>query len=128
VREALERQWPGHRQVDVRPFHASRTMETNLSGIINYANKHLCTTDYYDGETGEITPREWETSWLGIYYAWLHGWSRGFHSTRISIKPKTFKVHQDADCVVEEDIDSSPLPIVYSSSHFDRDYITGVWK
>lgn len=123
VGEAFRRQWPGHRQVHLRPFHVDRALTANISGVINYGNKHACTTDYYDAETGEITPREWDTSWLGTYYAWLHGWSRGFQSLRVSVRAAKPKRVLDLTTNSNEEIELEPLPFVHSSSHFDRDYI-----
>ncbi len=123
VRAAFERKWPGHKRVDVEPFWADQTLNQNLGRIINYACKHTCTTDYYDAETGEITPCEWETSWLKDYYTWLSEWSRGFQATRIFLRAKKQKrKKRTASRFDENNNDIEPLPFVYGNSIFHRDY------
>lgn len=118
ARAAFERQWKGHRRVDLRPFFETRPMVVNLGEVINYSLKHTCTTEFYDPETGEVRPEEWETRWLGEYYSWLYGFSRGFQSTRIKINPSRPCVSSVVD---DENIDIEPLPNVCSFSVFDMD-------
>jgi hypothetical protein len=122
IRTAIENQWTGHRRVDVRPFSETKNMVTNLGDIINYSLKHECTTEYYAPETGEVTTVEWETRWLGEYYSWLYGWSRGFQSTRLLINPKNERWSgQSYDCDPDE-IYTDHLPIDCSFSVFPMDY------
>lgn len=124
VREALERQWPGHRRVHIASFNQNCEVTTNVARIVNYSNKHRCTTDYYDAETGEITPREWDTSWLLAYYTWMHEWSRGFHRTRISVGPKKFKmpIVEQIEDAADLQVEIEPLPFIHGFSGFPTDY------
>jgi len=125
VRTAFERQWPGHRRVDVRTFTDEKSMIVNLGDIINYALKADCTTEYYNAETGETTYVEWETAWLGEYYTWLHGWSRGSQSLRLSINPKMCDEAAVACVDYDEEMEIEPLPFACSFSVFPTDYYTG---
>lgn len=86
VRSAFEDQWPHHRQVDVRSFHFDKTAHRNIGNIVNYANKHECLT----GPSGFRSA--WDTSWQVRYYDWLHQFSRGFLSIRLSVKPRRANV------------------------------------
>jgi hypothetical protein len=139
ARAAFEKQWPGHRRVHIQTFTEGKAMTASLGDVINYSLKHECTNEFIDRETGEVVPVEWETSLLRDYYSWMYGWSRGFQSTRISVKPKTEKIKSDqaldsmpdseefdvnrADSITGEHYSVlDPLPLIYSFSVFDRDY------
>lgn len=109
ARTAFVKQWPGHQCVDLRSFYVTRSMSTNLARIINYSLKHECTTEYYDSTTGEITPREWETKWLGSYYEWLYKWSRGFQSHRIFVRSEKDRHSVSQDLLVFNGGEVDPL-------------------
>jgi hypothetical protein len=89
VRSAFERQWPGEGRVDVSSFSEQKTVQLNIGDIVNYSLKHACTTEFYDDKTGSSTICEWRTTWQCEYFLWMHKWSRGFQSTRVSIRPRT---------------------------------------
>ncbi len=125
IRAAFEKQWPGHRRVDVRPFFSTRLMKDNLGDIINYSLKHEHATEFIDRSTGEVIRREWETKWLGEYYAWLYRWSRSFKSIRLTVKAKKISLIRDESEIRRLDvkeIDSDPLPVICSFSVFPTDY------
>lgn len=139
ARRAFEKQWPGHRRVHLQTFTEGKALAASLGDVVNYSLKAECTNEFIDHATGEVVPVEWETSWLGEYYSWMYGWSRGFQSTRVSIKPTRRKVEaakhietgEDStlfsDAAPDEDKEHEdnildPLPSMYSFSVFDRDY------
>lgn len=79
VRSQLERQWPGYRQTCLKPFDDQNSVVGNIGGVVNYALKNECRVHL--GYVSEA----WPTSWAADYYAYLHEWSRGFQSLRISV-------------------------------------------
>lgn len=93
VCEAFERQFKFHRQVDIRSLISDFSMSQNIDEIIRYANKHEDTTKIFCIEAS------WDDAWINDYYSWMHQWSRGSLSVKISIKQKKSKYtyHVDND-------------------------------
>lgn len=118
IRDALQERWAGTKQVDVRPLYDHRTVSQNVGSIVNYALKHECRV-----HLGGFSDR-WPAHWVAEYYAYLHGWSRGFQSMRINIgQAAATKLPIPAMNIVEEEFrdefeDIEPLPFACSYSIF----------
>lgn len=122
VRAVFDNQWRGHRRVKVQPFMPQKSTIKSIGDIVNYSLKHACITEFYDTERGKITRQEWGNGMIADLYLFLHAWSRGFQSTRVTIKPKKARpkrVDQDDAClpVVVE-----PMCTMSSFSVFPIDY------
>lgn len=123
LRTALQAQWPGHCRINVKQFYVDKPVENNIAGVVNYANKHACLSNYYDAETGEVITQEWEDVWIASYYSWLHEWSRGFQSLRMSVRrPKPRKPRPSiGDNSDREKVDTDDIPSAYYFSVFPMD-------
>lgn len=85
LRQAFEKKFKFHRQVDICQFVHDFSTRNNIACIINYSNKHNDNVSLYGIDSG------WDDSWIESYYGWLHQWSRGSLRIKISIKEKTIK-------------------------------------
>lgn len=130
VRTALEAQFPGHNRVDVAPFAKGKALSGNVGDVVNYALKNACATNLHDPATGMVRALPWEDAWSCEYYRWVHRWSRGFHSLRMTIRRKKPRAKRGPDSEVglsasDANIDvshGSPMPMTHGFSVFDRDY------
>jgi len=117
VSAELERRWEGHKRVDVRGFDPKNTAPTNLRRTINYALKHECRS-----HLGAVS-HPWPPHWLADYYGFLGEWSRGFQSTRVTIRSVKDKLNNNTkQDTSNEDTEREPMPFMYSDSIFDTYY------
>lgn len=119
AKDQFERRWPGFHRVHMEPFDHTNSVTGNISGVVNYALKHRC-----EVKLGRYK-EPWPMVWMADFYAYLHGWSRGFHSTRISLnEPSTKDIHAEYSekklkTSYTDNIDNTyPLPLLYDYSSF----------
>jgi hypothetical protein len=110
ARAELEKKWKGPHCVDLQPFYTTRTRDESIKTLVRYSLKHECKTALDGSEFGSIK-EEWHGDWMADYYSFLHQWSRGFHSLRISISRK--KKNNEH---IKESIYSEPMYKKYSIS------------
>ena len=83
VRSIFSKQWGAHHQTDIRSFYFDRSTDSNISSVVNYANK----SEKMTGPAGLRVP--WNTSWQANFHTWMHQYSRGFRSLKIKIGSST---------------------------------------
>lgn len=96
--ETFKRQFKAHRQVDIRRLISDFPTNRNIDQIIRYANKHDDTVELFGFEA------DWDTLWLNEYYGFMHQWSRGSLSLRISISQRKTKLVYEVDedgCLID---------------------------
>ena len=102
--EELQRRWAAPTQVDVCEFHRDKSPDQNINSLVRYCLKHQTET-----ATTVCYAEPWDMSWKTEYYEYLYGWSKGFQSLRVWIKPRAAKPanSQDASTVRHSFIKSS---------------------
>jgi hypothetical protein len=106
--------WSVTHQIDLQPFNRNRPIAQNLRSTISYALKHTCQSTFF----GTVDP--WPCRWRAAFYEFLHGWSRGFQSTRVNIGPKGIKRTSNDLITAEEDrhdLDGQylePMPVLFT--------------
>lgn len=76
---ALRRKFPHEHQFDVESFHMDKSLETNISGITLYANKHKCK------QKSNWIEESWPISWIADLYKHYSGWSRRYQRLKWQI-------------------------------------------
>lgn len=110
VHRTLGEHWRGHRQLDVRRLHRTKTKEANIANVVSYSLKQRYVTTVGDEK------QPWPVEWQADYQTWMGNWSRGFQSVRLCIKPRLeVEVVRVADEI-------EPLPFVHSFSTFTTPY------
>lgn len=121
VQREFERRWTAPRAVMLKPFDQTNARAGNIGGVVNYALKHRCRTSL--GAYHET----WPIAWAADYYSYLHSWSRGFQSTRISVgrmtaRPRRNCAHECGNSPREDLQQNDPMPFVHEYSVFPISY------
>lgn len=118
INDALARQWPIVGQVDVQPFDPSRPVESNVSYLAGYANKHSCSI------TLGAVKEPWPMPWQAAIFAKLGERRNAFEFLRFGIGP-SIVAQEGAEASCPDSYEDDVLPFAYSSISFPMSNITG---